>query len=210
MMQEWVPTLSGDMTPADVRDTLNYVAGGASFEGWIAHVETYARKILADNGHDPERVGWTPTPLECGSTLDYAHEVLRWIRIARSAIKEQDAAYAAYAALRIARLVREHDLRIDWETPASLGQSFIEGRKAKRTDALGRLTNEALQELGGDASINAIFNYLRSQTTVVQEIDDEGTIYWKTRGREKKTGLKAFRNRLTSLRKRFNRLDEPK
>jgi hypothetical protein len=63
IMQQRVPTLSGDMTPADVRDTLNYVAGCASFEDWIHDVERYARKTSADAGHDPERPGCMPSAI---------------------------------------------------------------------------------------------------------------------------------------------------
>ena len=208
MLQEWVPTLTGDMSAADVRDTLSHVARAASFEGWIADVEAYARNILGEAGHDPERPGCMLTPVEDGSTLVIAHELLRLIRIARSAIKEQDAAYAAYISLRIGCLACKHDLRVQWERSALRGRSFIEGPKAKRTDALARVIDDALRERGRNASIEEVLDHLRGQTMIVDEIDEQGTIYWKTRGREKETGLKAFRNRLTARRKLFNRPDD--
>jgi hypothetical protein len=102
IMQERVPTLSGEMSRTDLRDTLNYVANGASFEGWVAEVERYARKILAEAGHDPERPCGMPTPVEDGSTLAIAHEVLRWIRIARNNIKQGNAADAGLRASGLA------------------------------------------------------------------------------------------------------------
>ena len=111
IMQERVPTLSGDMTLRDLCDTVDYVANLISFEGWIAEVERYARKILVEAGHDPEQPGWIPSPVDDGSTLATAHLVLRWIRIARSEIKEGNAAQAAYSGIRIGCLVREHDLQ---------------------------------------------------------------------------------------------------
>ncbi len=119
IMQELVPALSGDMSAADFRDTLKYAAAGGSFEGWIRDVEARARKILADAGHDPQRPGFMPTPVEDGSPLAAAHEILRWIRIARFAIAKPD----AQAAL-IGWLVGGHDLRVDLEKPALRGQAF--------------------------------------------------------------------------------------
>jgi hypothetical protein len=209
IMQERVPTLSGEMSRTDLRDTLNYVANGASFEGWVAEVERYARKILAEAGHDPERPCGMPTPVEDGSTLAIAHEVLRWIRIARNNIKQGNAADAGFAGIRIGCLVREHDFSVEWEAPALRGKAFIEGPKAPRTDALARLIDDALRQLAHDASTKAILDHVQARTTIVHEVDGEGTVYWVSRGREKKTGLKAFKNRLAARRKRLSAQQGP-
>ena len=136
IVQERVPTLSGDMTLRDLCDTVDYVANLISFEGWIAEVERYARKILVEAGHDPEQPGWIPSPVDDGSTLATAHLVLRWIRIARSEIKEGNAAQAAYSGIRIGCLVREHDFKVEWEGAALRGQAFIAGAKAPESTTL--------------------------------------------------------------------------
>jgi len=212
IIQELVPALSGDMSAADFRDTLKYAAAGGSFEGWTRDVEARARKILADAGHDPQRPGFMPTPVADGSPVAVAHEILRWIRIARAAIAKQDAQTAAHAGVQIGWLVREHDLKVDWEKPALRGQAFIEGPRAERRDALARLIDDAFRKLGHDAIFKAILDHLRTKTAVVHEVDDqEGAIYWKTRdGRERETSFKSLRNRIAERRKRVNQPDKPK
>lgn len=205
MLQERVPTLTGTMSRDTMRDTLNYVADGASFEGWIRGPEQIARKILADAGHDPNRPGWMPTFVPEGSRLATAHTLLKRVRIARAAIRRGDSATATYAGIQIGWLVREHDLNVDWGPAALTGQRFIEGPKAKRADPLARLIDGALRELGPKATVKAIFHHVQTKTDVVQEVGDGGTIYWRSRSGEKKTSFKAFSNRIAKRRKLFNK-----
>jgi hypothetical protein len=205
MLQERVPTLTGTMTRETIRDTLNHVADGASFEGWTRGPEQIAREMLADAGHDPDRPGLMPTPVADGSSLAAAHAILRWIRIARAEIRNGNSAAATYAGIQIGCLVREHDLNFDWGRAALRGQPFIEGPKAKRADALARLIRRAFEELEPKATAKAILDYIQTQTDVVQEVDDDGTIYWRNRSSEKKTSFKAFSNRVAEQRKRFSR-----
>jgi hypothetical protein len=205
MLQEPVPVLTGAMSRETMRDTLNYVADGASFEGWIRGPEQIAREILAAAGHDPDRPGWMPTLVADGSSLAVAHTILRWIRIARAAIRNGDSATAAHAGIQIGWMIREHDLNVDWGPAALRGQRFIEGPKATRTDSLAHLIDGALQELGPNAAVKAILDHVRTKTDVVQEVRDDGTICWTNGRREKDTSFKAFSNRVAKRRKLFNK-----
>jgi hypothetical protein len=198
------------MNRTDIRDTLEHAASGASFEGWIREPEQIARKLLAADGHDPDRPGWMPTLVPEGSSLAAAHEILRQIRIARSSIRKGNADAATHAGLQIGWLIAQYDLKADWEAAALRGRRFIEGPKAKRMDPLARLIESALQELGPSATAREIFAHVQIKTDVAQEPDDNGTIYWMSRGREKKTSYKAFSNRVATLRKRINRPNDSK
>src|SRR5262249_47671682 len=113
MLQEHVPTLTGSMNRETILDTLNYVAAGASLEGWIRDPEQIARKIFSNAGHDPDRLSWMPTPVLDGSPLAAAQALLRLVSIARAAIRSGDSATAAHAGIQIGWLVREHDLNVE-------------------------------------------------------------------------------------------------
>ena len=90
--------LSGDMSAADVRETLHYAAR-STLENRMCGIEGCARQILLDAGHDPERPGYFEAPPE-HSRIALAHEILRRIGIFRCAASKGDHNEAACQAVR--------------------------------------------------------------------------------------------------------------
>ena len=87
---------------------------------------------------------------------------------------------------------------------AEYGQSFIDGPKKPRRDALARLIDDALAALPPRATAKQVLAKCEKIDggNVIQEIDrddpDNPAIRWRARGgREKDTSFKAFQNRLT-------------
>ena len=105
MTEHDVPTLSGADDASVVRDTLSYTARSGrlwtrttSFEGQVDPVEMWARTVLLEAGHDPNRHGsiWRDDE---DSALDYACRLLGLLSLTRQAIERYDARAAAYRAL---------------------------------------------------------------------------------------------------------------
>ena len=96
-------------------------------------------------------------------------------------------------------------LRPEFRKLADHGRTFKDSRRGK--DALGMLaerTVEGLQkELGRRPKAREIWNSLADYDENHQIIDEEQDVddvmYWRYRGRERKTTYKAFQHRLTEL-----------
>jgi len=84
-----------------------------------------------------------------------------------------------------------------------MGSRFY-GERGPRRDAITRLIDEALNELGSRASAREVLNHIRDAAPGL-DIDADGTIFWRNaRGRERTTTFKAFQNRLTQRRRLFS------
>jgi hypothetical protein len=55
-------------------------------EQWVAKIEHRARQILLDAGHDPDKPGLLPEPLEQGGLLNDSHILLRHLNIFKSEV----------------------------------------------------------------------------------------------------------------------------
>ena len=197
----YIPCLSSDMTAADVRETLRYVAGdGDRLSCRFSDIDHRARQILLDAGHDPTQPGLLPEPLEVGCLLYDSHLLLRHLSIFRSELVS-DAHAAAWRAMQIERIANKHDFPVEHGASITRGRAFINGPKKERKDALARAILEALGNLPSTASPCQVLAFLKKNTKF--EIDDDGTIYWTSdRGRERMTTFKSFRNRISELRRR--------
>lgn len=113
------------------------------------------------------------------------------------------------------RLLGDLSSLIEQMTPdAKLGSRVRTGSKKPRKDALGLCLDEAIEtlldKLGRFPRNTEIIEYFERKADSddmgysIQEIDqDSKTIFWiDRRGKEQKTGFKAFYNRVTPLRKK--------
>lgn len=117
--QQEVPVLAGSV--ADMRETLEHAASQASFEAWIAEVETQAQSIL--KGAD------TAESMVEDSPVHFATRILRHLQLARGAIKRKNASQAAYYAALLGHLVCLADLKFEWESVAIGGAGSRRGSK---------------------------------------------------------------------------------
>jgi len=122
-------------SPADVRDTLQAASASATFEAQITEADATASKILAAAG--PDIASDTPAA--------YAQQIRRLIQIVRGAIGRNDAAEAARYALNLGALIREADLKFEWEKHALNGAQYSQRQsssgKAKKGIKLPRDLN---------------------------------------------------------------------
>jgi len=86
------------------------------------------------------------------------------------------------------------------------GRKFIEGPKRPRLDALGRLILDTMTDLEGEMrrrpKAKEIWESLPIGD-VVQEREGYDTVWWQSKGREKKTTFRSFENRVTKIRKKL-------
>jgi hypothetical protein len=83
-----------------------------------------------------------------------------------------------------------------------MGAKFY-GERGTRHDAITRLIDEALNELGRKASAREVLDQIRAAPSI-QDIDSDGTIFWRNaRDKEKTTSFKSFQNRVAARRERF-------
>ena len=187
--------LSGDMSAADVRETLHYAAR-STLENRMCGIEGCARQILLDAGHDPERPGYLEAPPE-HSRIPVAHEILRRIGIFRSAAGKGDHNGAAWQAAQIERLATVHDFLADHASMIKRGRDFVNGPKNRRSDALGRAITKAFSLLGLNAPAAKVVEFLVKN----EELEIEaGTVWISERGREKKIAVKTLQNRIAKIR----------
>jgi hypothetical protein len=194
-----VPCIAGDMSAADVGETLRYVASDP-FGSWLSNVEHRARQILLDAGHDPSRPGLLPETLDHGCLLYDSHLLLRHLGIFRSEII-RNMRDAIWRVVQISEIAKKHDFFVDHGEAIKRGLAFINGPKKKRHDALAREIVGAFELLGPKASASQVLAFLEKTGKV--EVEDDKRIYWKSHnGREKTATFKAFRNRISKLRPR--------
>jgi hypothetical protein len=194
-----VPCIAGDMGAADVGETLRYVARDP-LGSWASNIERRARQILLEAGHDPSRPGLFPEPQMDGSLLYDSHLILRHLGIFRSEIVGDPPA-AIGRAIRIERIANKHDFFVDHGDAIKRGRDFINGPKNKRKDALAREIIKALNNLGWKAGAGEILAFVKKNEKF--EVEDDGSILWTSdRGRLKPTTFKAFRNRISEMRRR--------
>jgi hypothetical protein len=199
--QRLLPSLSGDMTAGEVRATLRHCASGGP-DRWMSQLEARCRQITRAAGLNPNLPGYRTRLIAEGSELDRADRILRRIKILRSATAEMNLSEVIWQAVQIERETNEYDFLIDHGPTIQRGRAFEHGPKGKRDDALSMAIKSALGKLGGSATAKEVLELLKSDTTVVQEIDEKLTIYWKsTSCREYKTTFKSFQNRLSKLKK---------
>ena len=197
-----VPRIAGDMSAADVGETLRYVARDP-FDSWVSNIEHRARQVLLDAGYDPHRPELLRGPLEHGSLLYDSHLLLRHLGIFRSE-RVGDPPAAITRAVRIAQIANKHDFFVEHGTAIRRGRHFIDGPKKKRKDALAREIAEAFDSLGPRASASQILASLKQNEKF--EIEDDQRIHWTSdAGRSKTTTFKAFQNRISELRRRCSR-----
>jgi hypothetical protein len=111
----------------------------------------------------------------------------------------------AEADMALDRLRRRLDLVEEHLTQPifRMGSRFY-GERGPRRDALTRLIDEALNELGPRASAREVLNHIRDASPGL-DIDSDGAIFWRNaRRRERTTTFKAFQNRLTHRRRLFS------
>jgi hypothetical protein len=194
-----VPCIAGDMSAADVGETLRYVASD-SLDSWISNIEHRARQVLLDAGYDPHRPGLLRGPLEDGSLLYDSHLILRHLGIFRSEMVGDPPA-AIVRAVRIERIANKHDFFVEHGTAIRRGRHFIDGPKKKRKDALAREIVRAFENLDPRASACQVLAFLKQNEKF--EVEDDQRIHWTSdAGRPKTTTFKAFRNRISELRRR--------
>jgi hypothetical protein len=194
-----VPCIFGDMSAADAGETLRYVANDP-IGSWVSNIEHRARQVLLDAGYDPHRPGLLRGPLEDGSLLYDSHLILRHLGIFRSEIVGDPLA-AITRAIRIQQIANKHDFFVEHGTAIRRGRHFIDGPKKKRKDALAREIIRAFENLDPRASACQVLAFLKDNTQF--EIEDDGSILWTSdSGKEKSTTFKAFRNRISELRRR--------
>lgn len=92
-----------------------------------------------------------------------------------------------------------------------IGEAVLAGARRPRRDALARLIEAALTD-DIDMKWTDLLQRLPEYDDpddfkrIVEEIGDDGRVYWiGTRGRERTTSLKSFRNRVSSTRTRLIR-----
>jgi hypothetical protein len=84
-----------------------------------------------------------------------------------------------------------------------MGAKFY-GERGPRRDAITRLIDEALNELGRKASAKEVLDQIRAAPSI-QDIDFDGTISWRNaRGEERTTTFRTFQNRVADRRKLFS------
>jgi hypothetical protein len=195
------PCIAGDMTAANVGETLRYVAGaGDRLSRSLSNIEHRARQILLDAGHDPDRPGLLPESLDDGCLLYDSHLILRHLNIFRSE-SISDPPATAWRAILIDRIANKHDFLAEHGEAIRRGRKFISGPKKGRKDVLARAIIEALEKLGAKASARQVLAFLKKNTKF--EIDDDDAIHWtSTGGRERMTTFKACQNRIAELRRR--------
>lgn len=88
------------------------------------------------------------------------------------------------------------------------GELFTQ-KPPRGLDDLGNILFKILRQFGKKASSNEVFAELlriaktRSPNSIIQEVDEENTVYWRNgRGFEKTTSSRSIRNRLANLRKK--------
>ena len=124
-----VPCIAGDMSAADVGETLRYVARDP-LGSWLSNIEHRARQVLFDAGDDPDRPGLLRGPLEDGSLLYDSHLLLRHLDIFRSEVVGDPPA-AITRAIRIAGIANKHDFLAEHGTAIRRGRHFIDGPKKR-------------------------------------------------------------------------------
>jgi len=81
----------------------------------------------------------------------------------------------------------------------SMGLKFF-GERGGRRDLLTRAIDEALEQLGREATPNAVLDHIRAARGI--DIDSDKAIFWRNaKGREKTTTFKSFQNRIAKRRK---------
>ena len=102
----------------------------------------------------------------------------------------------------------QYDRRLlERASPAAIhGLKFMEGHKRQRLDALGRLILDTMRDLEGEMrrgpKAKEIWESLPIGD-VVQEREGYDTVWWQSKGREKKTTFRSFENRVTKIRKKL-------
>jgi hypothetical protein len=194
-----VACIHGAMKAADVAETLRYVATD-SLERDLSKIERRARQVLLDAGHDPDKPGLVPEPLEQGSLLYDCHILLRYISIFRSEVSNDPFA-AISPAMKIASIATAHDLLVDHGQAIRRGRKFINGPKAKRMDKLAREIIKGFRKLGPNASAHQLLAFVKQNRDFEVEADD--SILWTSGAGEPRTTIfKTFRNRISKLRPR--------
>ena len=187
--------LSGDMSAADVRETLHYAAR-STLEDRMCGIEGCARQILFDTGHDPERPGYFEEPPE-HSRIALAHEILRRIGIFRCAAGKGDHNEAARQAAQIEHLATVHDFLADYASMIKRGRDFVNGPKNRRSDALGHAIIKAFSLLGLNTPAANLVEFLVKN----KELEIEaGQVWISEKGREKKRAVKTLQNRIAKIR----------
>jgi hypothetical protein len=194
----FVCSISGDMSAADVGQTLRYLARD-KLGAWQLNIEQRARQILMHAGHNPDRPGDFGAPTK-DSRLYSAHLILRHLRLLRSAIAGGDTKEAVWQAIQIENIASRHDFAVDHGSAIRRGRAFIAGPKKSRSDALARSIKAALVSLGLNAQATEVCEFLKGNPDF--EIDDDGTIFWTAdNGRSRMTTFKSLKNRIANLRR---------
>lgn len=83
------------------------------------------------------------------------------------------------------------------------GRDFVLGPRRPRRDALARLIDTAL-ERDPPAAAKVLLCAVREIDggATIQEVDEDGVIWWRAGGREHSTSFKAFMNRVAGHRKK--------
>ncbi|MDA2928286.1 hypothetical protein MYX78_13845 [Acidobacteria bacterium AH-259-G07] len=122
------------------------------------------------------------------------------------AIRHGEAADAALFAFELGAISMEARMKSGWEGPALKGLKFIEGPKQRRLDALGKLILATLarlhKELRRKPTAREVWKSLPIGDVIQERDDDYDELWWRSNGREKKTGFKAFQHRLSTIQKK--------
>jgi hypothetical protein len=106
-------------TNDNVSAALDYHAKRSTFEGWIPEVELFAQESLRAAGR--KHLG--SEGIEEDTPLDYARLLLKYVAAVRRAIKSGDAGRAARWGVEIGQLVREWELKEQWQADALSGHA---------------------------------------------------------------------------------------
>ena len=127
----------------NIGDTLQRAAETRTFEGFIREIEEEARLFFREAGNDPDNRG--VLVFREDSLEDYYDSLLTWIGITRDAIARADGDWIARGGIQIGMMIRELQMKADWEKPALAGRKSYEGAKAggnRRVKLLKRKRSE--------------------------------------------------------------------
>jgi hypothetical protein len=137
-----------------------------------------------------------------GSATWYAAKIVEQIAALRCALADGRHDEIVHEAVHLGALLKEADIVVPHGYAFDRGYAMQGGPKHRRRHILGSFADEALEQLGPDASTQAALNYLQDTEKVF--VDRDGSIDWRNaRGAEKTTMPKTFRNRLTIARKKL-------
>jgi hypothetical protein len=189
------PAAAGAHDPEEVAALLAQARRNSDLDHHRAGFAGQAKRILAAAGAGPHADD---------SPADYARRFIGIIATIRAARASGDTDLGIRQGIRLGLFLQEHMNKHDFEPAWLHGQRF--GPKPRREDALAEAIDAALLALGPKATAEAVLRHIEAiGESPIQEIAG-GTIYWKrANGREARTVIETFNNRVSNRRRKIFR-----